>query len=90
MSLVQACGLGLLVVAIAGLGHACLRWMDRRGWVFYTSEPTAPIGARTAMALMEFETLFNPPVTHVIEYRRHGDLWVQESGESPPAHEGDI
>jgi len=36
------------------------------------------------MALMEFETLFNPAVEHVLEYRRHGDQWVQVGNGDDP------
>lgn len=79
MDLVQACLVGATVVGGAYLLHQGLRWMDRRGWIFYDSEHTAPIGSRTANALLEWETLFNPPAEHVLEYRRHGDLWVQET-----------
>ncbi len=80
MDIVRACAIGLMVVGVATAVHVVLRWMDRKGWVFYGSEPTTPIGVRSAMALMEFETLVNPAVEHVLEYRRHGDQWVQENG----------
>lgn len=70
-----------LIVLIAYTVRRVLRWMGHRGWIFYGRQPTRPIGSRSAMALLEFETLFNPAVEHVLEYRRHGDLWVQESGE---------
>lgn len=79
MDIVRACAIGLIVLAAVTVLHVVLRWMDRRGWIFYGSEATAPIGTRSAMALMEFETLFNPAVEHVLEYRRHGDMWVQEN-----------
>jgi hypothetical protein len=78
MDMVRTCAAGIVVVALAWLVHLVLRWMGRRGWIFYGSEPTRPMGVRTAYAMMEFDTLFNPPVEHVIEYRRHGDLWVQQ------------
>jgi hypothetical protein len=82
MDISQAVLIGLLVAAVAGLGHLVLRWMGRREWIFYGGEHSAPLGSRSAMALMEFESILNPPIEHVIEYRRHGDLWIQESGES--------
>jgi hypothetical protein len=82
MDISQGVLVGLLVAAVGGLGHVVLQWMGRRGWIFYGDEHSAPLGSRSAMALMEFETIFNPPIEHVIEYRRHGDLWVQESSGS--------
>jgi hypothetical protein len=69
--------IALLGVGLAGLIHLLLTWMDGHGWIFYRS--TAPLGTRTANALMEFESLFNPAIEHVIEYRRHGNEWVEVS-----------
>jgi hypothetical protein len=90
MDIVRASAIGMLIVAVAGLTHLSLKWMGRRGWIFYGSEPTRPLGVRTAYAMMEFDTLFNPPVEHVIEYRRHGDLWVQQApGEGGDDGDGD-
>lgn len=65
------------VCVVAGVVHHLLSWMERRGWIFYRSSPTAPLGVRAANALMELDTLVNPAVEHVIEYRRYGDLWPQ-------------
>ncbi|MGF1667205.1 MAG: hypothetical protein ACFCVC_13145 [Acidimicrobiia bacterium] len=77
MDISQAVLIGLLVAAAGGLGHVVLQWMGRRGWIFYGGEYSAPLGSRSAMALMEFESLLNPAVEHVIEYRRQGDLWIR-------------
>jgi hypothetical protein len=82
--IIRSVVIGLAVVALATAAHFVLKWMDRRGWIFYGSESSSPIGARSAMALMEFETLFNPAIEHVLEYRRHGDQWIQvTSGDDP-------
>lgn len=81
MAIARAALVGLVVVALVAALHVTLKWMSRRGWIFYGGETPAPIGSRSAMALMEFESLFNPPIEHVLEYRRHGDLWVQEESE---------
>lgn len=82
MDLAQAVFVGLMVAAAILAAHFGLTWMGRRGWIFYGSTgSSAPLGSRTAMALMEFDTLVNPAVEHVIEYRRHGDLWIEETGE---------
>ena len=83
----------LLALSVVGLGYAAdrgLRWMGRRGWIFYGSERTAPLGSRSATALMELDSLFTPAVEHVIEYRRYGDLWSKPGdadGGRPPAPE---
>lgn len=81
MDLASAVLVGLVVAAGVAAIHVVLRWMGRRGWIFYGDHQPAPLGARTAMAMMELDSLVNPAVEHVIEYRRHGDLWVEESGE---------
>lgn len=84
MPVVNAVVVGLAVVAVVSVVHLVLRWMDRRGWVFYGSQPSRPIGTRSAMALIEFETLVNPAAEHVLEYRRYGDLWIQDvNGDDP-------
>ncbi|MDH4117375.1 MAG: hypothetical protein OEX04_06730 [Acidimicrobiia bacterium] len=88
-SLLTACALGVGVAVLASIVHRLLRLLDRQGWIFYGTEPRRPIGYRTAMALMEFETLFNPPVEHVLEYRRHGDLWIQVGSADDPDGRGD-
>jgi hypothetical protein len=82
MDIANAVLIGLVVAVGAAAGHVVLRWMGDRGWIFYGEEPSAPLGSRSAMALMEFESLMNPAVEHVIEYRRYGDLWIEASGET--------
>ncbi len=82
MDISQAVAIGLLVTVVAGVGHLVLQWMGGRGWIFYGEEHSAPLGSRSAMALMEFEALLNPSIEHVIEYRRNGDQWVQDTNES--------
>lgn len=81
MDLASAFLVGIVVAGIAGAIHVVLRWMGDRGWIFYGEHQPAPLGTRAAMAMMELDSLVNPAVEHVIEYRRHGDLWVEESGE---------
>ena len=84
MAIVQAVFVGLVIVAALVLVHLLLRWMDDRGWIFYHSDTKRPLGARSAMALTEFETLMNPAAEHILEYRRHGDLWVQDANADDP------
>lgn len=84
MTIVSAVVVGMIVATVLAACHLALRWFDRRGWIYYGSEPKRPLGSRSAMALIEFETLLNPAAEHVLEYRRHGDLWVQESGSDGP------
>jgi hypothetical protein len=71
---------GLITLGVAAVGYGAgraWRWLGRRGWIFSGSERTAPLGSGSAIALMELDSLFSPAVEHVIEYRRHGDLWPQ-------------
>jgi hypothetical protein len=77
---VDAALVGLVTLGVATVGYGAdraSRWLGRRGWIFSGSERTAPLGSRSAIALMELDSLFSPAVEHVIEYRRYGDLWPQ-------------
>lgn len=77
MDLIWLTWVAVLVAAFGYGARPALRWAGRRGWIFYGAAPVAPLGQRSAMALMEFDALLNPAVEHVIEYRRYGDLWAE-------------
>jgi hypothetical protein len=59
----------ILIVAVGiYLLHLLLTWMESRGWVYYrTHRP--PMGA-AAGAMLEFESIYNPPAEHVIEFQK--------------------
>lgn len=76
MDPVLTCLIGVGAVTLGYLGHRALVWADRRGWIFYGADSPPPMGM-AANALLQWETLWNPAAEHVLEYRRHGDLWVQ-------------
>jgi hypothetical protein len=84
--LLRVCLIGVGIVSLGCTTHSLLSWMDRRGWILYRSSTKKPLTTRIGNALMEWEQFYNPAIEHVIEYRRHGDLWVQETGEpfEPP------
>jgi hypothetical protein len=71
----------MIPVALYGFHRLAVRLEDR-GLIYYRK----PRG--TALALMNYQRLFEPSVEHVIEYQRSGDLTIQTSGEpGPPSPE---
>lgn len=60
----------LLVAALVGLLalDRLLRWMERRGWIFYRQRK--PSGSGIANALGEFEAILNPAVREVVVARQ--------------------
>jgi hypothetical protein len=61
-----------LTVAAALVGlfalDRLLRWMERRGWIFYRERQ--PSGSGVANALGEFEAILNPAVREVVVARQ--------------------
>ena len=59
-----------IVTVLAGLLalDRLLRWMERRGWIFYRERQ--PSGSGVANALGEFEAILNPAVREVVVARQ--------------------
>jgi hypothetical protein len=71
--------LTLLPAVLYGLHRvACV--LEDRGLIHYRHPSTRG----TAIALMNYQRLFEPAVEHVIEYQRSGDLTIQTSSEPVP------
>lgn len=71
--------LALIPAAVYGLHRlACV--LEDRGLIYYRN----PSPRGTALALMNYHSLFEPAVAHVIEYQRSGDLTIQTSSEPGP------
>ena len=71
--------LALLPAALYGL-HRVACAVEDRGLIHYRY----PSPRGTALALMNYHSLFEPAVEHVIEYQRSGDLTIQTSSEPGP------
>jgi hypothetical protein len=76
----------ILAVAIF-LIHLLLTWLEGRGWIYYrTHRP--PMGA-AAGAMLEFESIYNPPAEHVIEFQKEIGLPSQTTDQPVEPAEDD-
>ena len=74
--------LAVIPAAIFGL-HRVACALEDRGFIHYRF----PSPRGTALALMNYHSLFEPAVEHVIEYQRSGDLTIQTSSEPGPSED---
>jgi hypothetical protein len=71
--------LAVIAAALYGL-HRLACALEDRGFINYRH----PSPRGTALALMNYHSLFEPAVAHVVEYQRSGDLTLQTSSEPGP------
>jgi len=71
--------LAVIPAAVYGL-HRLACALEDHGLINYRY----PSARGTAIALLNYQRLFEPAVEHVIEYQRSGDLTIQTSSEPGP------
>jgi hypothetical protein len=79
-----------MVAAVVYLLHLLATWMESRGWIYYRRR-RPPMGAAAA-AMLEFETIYNPPAEHVIEFHKEIGLPSQTTDlplDEPEGEDGD-
>jgi hypothetical protein len=71
----------LLVLAALYALHRLLRWMESRGWIYWTKSSGA--STRAGNAMLEIQQLLEPSKKHVIEMKREDKKKSDASGDPP-------
>ena len=76
---VTVTGIALVLTIVAAVTHFSLRWMARRGWVYYRSEDQP-----RPSSLGLIEEIYQPAIEHVIdEEARERTVADQEASGAP-------
>ncbi len=77
--------IGWLVAAVCGAAvlyglHRLARWMERRGWIYYTK---ARGGVMIGNALQQLQVPFDPALQHTIEVQVEKEREQNDQGDPP-------
>ncbi len=76
--------IGLLVLAALYLLHRLARWMEDRGWIYYTRKKPDP--ASLGSAFLELHQIVQPDKKHLLTVKRESR--VEQKGEADPKEPG--
>lgn len=78
--------IGVFVVVVLAAIHFVAKWMESRGWIYWTRSRGWP--DRAGNAMLEMQKLLEPQKRHVLTVKREKKVERDQSGE-PPANEQD-
>lgn len=70
-----------MLILVLGL-RRLLSWMDDRGYIFYTGNPSTY--GSLANAFLELQSLVRPAAQHILEVKDAEELHREEDGEAGP------
>ena len=70
-----------LVLAALYPLHRMLRWMESRGWIYYTK--SSGVSTRAGNAMLEIQQILEPSRKHIIEMKREDKKKPDALGEPP-------
>jgi hypothetical protein len=71
----------LLVLAALYALHRLLRWMEARGWIYWTR--SSGMSTRAGNAMLEIQQILEPSKTHIIQMKREDKKKSDASGDPP-------